>query len=356
MTDKSRNLLVGAFVVIGLGALGWLIFKFGDMPLLVSQYHSRSVKIYFPAAPGIKQDAPVLFRGYPVGQVAEVRPPALLADLVNSQEEYYQVIVIVAIGMDYQIPSEAVPKVYRRGLGGSYIEFQLPQTPQSGRLIADGDTLKGVLAESSDFLSEGTQQKLDELITSMNSIVGKLESQLTPIPPEVADANPDQVQANVTTVFMRLDKALKNINDLIGDQQAQQDFKQGLANFAALAERLNLVANQAEQLANDASALVSRSGQTMEKIDQTVGRIDTSMQQTALRIQNAADELAGTLSQTRDLIAGVAKGEGTLGKLTHDPRLYDALTDTAENLNKALTELRNLLAEWKESGAKVKLK
>ncbi len=356
MTDNSRNVLVGAFVVVGLAALGWLIFKFGDLPLLVSQYHSRSVKIHFTTAPGIKPNAPVLFRGYPVGQVTQVNPPALLPDCENPQSEYYQVVVTVAIGADYQIPAEAAPKVYRRGLGGSYIEFQLPPESQSGRLLAEGDVLKGTLAESSEFLSEGTQQKLDRLITSMTSIVVKLESQLTPIPPEVADAHPGEVQANVTTVFMRLDTALKNINDLIGDQQAQQNFKQGLSDFAALADRLNRVSEQAEQLALDAGALIGRSGQTMDKIDQTVGRIDDSMGQTALRIQNAADELAGTLSQTRDLVARVARGEGTVGKLTHDPRLYDALTDTAENLGKALTELRQLLADWKESGAKIKLK
>ena len=45
MKDERRNIMVGAFVLVGLMAIGWLIFKFGDLPALVSRYDADEVTI-----------------------------------------------------------------------------------------------------------------------------------------------------------------------------------------------------------------------------------------------------------------------------------------------------------------------
>lgn len=349
MTENRRNTFVAIFVILGLTALGWLIFKFGDLPMLMSRYNTRQVSIYFSEAPGIKENTPVLFRGFQVGRVVSVSPPVLMADLDNPAQQYYQVPVSTAIDMEYTLPREAVPKVYRRGLGGSFIEFSLAGAPQSGQVVNAGDKLKGYLAESSEFISESTQRKLDELIASLTRLSENLHGQLTPLSPEVVDANPGQTQPNVTTAFMRLDSALKNLNTIIGDPENQKNFKSGLADFTRLASQLQTVAE-------DAGKLISKTSQAVERVDQATGQANSTFQKTAASIQSAADELAVSLKTTNQLLQGVSRGEGTVGRLVKDPRLYDSLNDAVENLNKALAELRGLLADWKESGAKVKLK
>ena len=55
-SQRRRNFVVGIFVILGLTALGWLIFKFGDLPGVVTRYRSFQVFVQFPTAPGVQRD------------------------------------------------------------------------------------------------------------------------------------------------------------------------------------------------------------------------------------------------------------------------------------------------------------
>jgi len=50
-TQRRRNMIVGVFVIIGICALVWLIFKFGDLPSAVTKMGSFEVFVQFPTAP-----------------------------------------------------------------------------------------------------------------------------------------------------------------------------------------------------------------------------------------------------------------------------------------------------------------
>ena len=39
-TQKRRNIVVGLFVIASIFALVWLIYKFGDLPIKVSEFLS----------------------------------------------------------------------------------------------------------------------------------------------------------------------------------------------------------------------------------------------------------------------------------------------------------------------------
>ena len=57
---------------------------------------------------------------------------------------------------------------------------------------------------------------------------------------------------------------------------------------------------------------------------------------TLKNISRAADELATTIIESRKIIAMLSKPEGTFGKLTNDPALYNQLVDATTNLNRTL--------------------
>jgi phospholipid/cholesterol/gamma-HCH transport system substrate-binding protein len=58
-----------------------------------------------------------------------------------------------------------------------------------------------------------------------------------------------------------------------------------------------------------------------------------------------AARLNDTVTQLDDLLSGVNKGQGTLGKLTKDPAAYD-------NLNKLLTSSNDLVAAIRQDPKK----
>jgi len=348
MNEHKRNVMVGIFVAAGLAGLGWLIIRFGDLPVLMSRYKAHVVTIYFPEAPSIQENTSVYFRGYPVGKVIQVHPPALLSDLDDPEKEYYQVAVEVGISTEYPVPKNVKPKVFRRGLGVGYIEFVMDGSVPSNLLLAEGDRFKGSLSQASEFISEQTQEKLDELIGSLADLSKILKGQLTPAPPEMVDEH--KIGANITTAIMRLNEVLKNLNDIVGDAENKNNLRKGLAEFSTLAVDMQQAVQEAQALAADARGLIAKSSDTVGNIDRMAGEFSTTFQQTGEKIQLAADEMARSLQTMNTVLSEVSQGEGTVGRMMNDPRLYESFVDACQNLNQAITEFRDLIAHVKEEG------
>ena len=151
--QKKRNALVGGFVIIGFCVFVWILFRFGELPLLVSRFRSFQITADFREAPGVQDNTPVRYCGYQVGRVMEVKPPFLYVDPETGQS-YHKVRVIIAIDRreDFFIPSNVGVKIKRRSMGSSYIELQPrpdkpmlpldPDRPETAHLI-EGLHLEG---------------------------------------------------------------------------------------------------------------------------------------------------------------------------------------------------------------------
>lgn len=345
MKEDRHNIIVGIFVLCGLILFGWLVFRFGDLPAFVSRYDAREVTIYLPSVPGIQENSAVMFRGYPVGKVILVKPPALVAALDDAEKFSYQVELLVTISEDYMVPDNVVPKVYRKGLGASFVDL-VSEGEVSGRLLEHGAKLQGVVSWGGSFIPESTQKKIDQLIDSLMQVSISLEGQLTHLPPEIVDkSDPNKVRANITTAIIRMDESLKNLNIFLGDRENQRNVKKVLSEFALLCSEMRELITQQGGIGDKAQVLIEQSRQTIEKIDHVAGRI-----------QEAADGLAMSMKSLNEIFKGVSAGEGTVGRLFNDPRLYESLADTSENLAVALKEMRQLMAQWQEKGVQMKLK
>jgi len=352
MKENRRNTIVGIFVIAGLVIVGWMVFQFGDLPAFVSRYDACEVAIFFPEAPGIQENTVILFRGYRVGKVIQVDPPRLLDDLDNPDRQFYQIKVIAAISKDYRIPANVVPKIHRRGLGGSSVELVLTESATL-QMLSSGAKLKGVVSETSEFITEKTQQQLDQLIGSLTGLSNQLQRQLIPLPPEVVDqGDSDEVHANITTAVIRLDRTLKHLDIFLGDVENQQNFKQGLADFAALSKDIRSAITKIEHTTVEARKLIEQVSGTVGNIDDLAGRVTTTFERTSVNIQNTADQLATTLKHLDVILIKISAGKGTIGQAFNDPRLYEALTDACTSLTLAVEKLQSLLTEVEEKGLK----
>ncbi|MCH7558809.1 MAG: MCE family protein, partial [Planctomycetes bacterium] len=179
-TQKKRNMIVGVFVIVGICALVWLVFKFGDLPTAVTKMGSFEVYVQFPTAPGVQKDTPVRFCGYQIGRVTEVMAPNRRKDLVTGLK-YYQTVVVLSIGKSYvNIPSNVEIKLMTRGLGSSYIELkQTPGKPlepldpnrPGTKFLMDKILLQGSTGITSEFFPEESQKKLDELVDGIIALI-----------------------------------------------------------------------------------------------------------------------------------------------------------------------------------------
>ena len=351
MNEKRRNLLVALFVSLGLVFLGWLVIKFGDLPTIIHKVDSYEITIQFPKAFGIQENSEIMFCGYPIGNVTSIEPPILLPDLNDPDRKYYQVLVKVAVDTEHAIPENVIPKIYKRGLGSAYIQFVLEDEPSPNLLNDETPPLQGALAGGSEFISENTEKRLDELADRMNQLSRQLQSQLEPLPPGVVDSSdPNIVSPNITTAVIRLDTALKYLNVIIGDPANQQNIKNGLRDFAALSGKGLQTMEDVQKFTKDAQTLVKQASDALANVEKKAEKTGEDFSQAAVRIQNAADGVALVMKNLNQILSQIAAGKGTAGRMINDPRAFESLVDALQNLNLLIQEFRQQLTLWKEHG------
>jgi phospholipid/cholesterol/gamma-HCH transport system substrate-binding protein len=343
--QRRRNVVVGFFVILGLCALVWLIFKFGDLPGIVTKLDSFEVYVQFPTATGVQRDTPVRFCGYQIGRVTSVMAPEIREDL-ETHMEYYQTVVILSIDKRYvTIPSNVEVKLMTRGLGSSYIELKQypgrplvaldPNRPETKYLV-DKIPLQGSTGMTSEFFPEESQKKLDELIEGL----GKL---------------------------------ITNANDIMGDESSKENVKKTLANLASASKQARDTLEEFEKLAAAGTTTLEKADTKIEQVVTAV--VDTSeeirefttagtstlksvherSEELIIALIDTSEQLSGAMAELRQALEKVNNGQGSAARLLNDGSFYENLLENTEQLKLLLEEMKSFVAEWKDKKIEVKL-
>jgi phospholipid/cholesterol/gamma-HCH transport system substrate-binding protein len=322
-TQRRRDVVVGIFVILGLGALGWMILRFGDLPTAITRIKSFNVYVQFATAPGVMKDTPVRFCGYQVGRVTMVQPPRVRKDL-NTGQEYHQTLCVLSLSKRYtDVPCNVEVKLMTRGLGSSYLELKvdpgkLPAPPRdpndpSTCHLKEGMLLQGSTGMTSEFFPEESQQKLEALVDDIRAFIG-------------------------------------NANRIIGDPGNQQNFRATLANLGKTSEGFPAVVEQT-------IAVMKKGQQTLEEFrrlavsgDETLKSADAKMERLVASMVVASDEIGKSVAQLRLAVAKVNEGQGSAGRLLNDGRLYESLLESTTQLNILLKDLKDLIDKVSEKG------
>jgi len=313
-TQRHRNITVGIFVLVAVGALVWLIYKFGDLPTKVSEWRSFQVFVQFPTAQGVQKDTPVQLGGYQIGRVTDVMAPERLRDL-NTGLMYHQTKVVLSIDKKYvNIPSNVDIKVMRRGLGSSYIELTVdparpltpldPNRPET-KFLCHNMLLQGSAGMTSEFFPAESQKKLDELVDGLNALI-------------------------------------RNANDIVGDEKNKDNFKTTLANMTEATQQATQALKEFREFSAAGAAALKNADARLERV--VVAMVDTS------------EELSKTVSELRLILEKVNTGEGSAARLINDGRLYENLLENTNQMQMLLLELKMFTAEAREKGLPIKLK
>lgn len=342
-TQRRRNVVVGLFVLLGLCALVWLIFKFGDLPGVVTKLDSFEVFVQFPSAPGVQKDTPVRFCGYQIGRVTNVMAPEIRKDMVTGQE-YYQTVVILSIDKRYTtIPSNVEVKLMTRGLGSSYIEIKqhlvkpvVQLYPNQPKFLDDKIWLQGSTGMTSEFFPEESQQKLDQLIEGLENLIA-------------------------------------NANEIMGDENSRENVKKTLANFASASKQATDTLEEFEKLAAAGTTTLKKADTKVEEITtafvdtseevrkltatgtSTLKNVDERSEKLIAALVDTSEQLNGVMTELHQVLEKVNNGQGSAAKLLNDGRLYENLLENTEQLKLLLEEMKKFVAVWKDKKIEVTL-
>lgn len=337
--QKRRNFIVGLFVLVAFVAFIFLLGRFRDLPLFVSQANSFYVIAKFHDAPGVQKETPVQFCGYQIGRVVVVSPPQYVED-AQTGKAWHEVLVTLAIDKKYKnIPSNVEVKLMKRGLGSSYIELRAdpenPSTPliasrPETRFLCDGLTLGGTMGLSSDFFPPEVQKKLEHLLDSItalsdntNQIIGDADNK----------TNVKKTLAHVSLASGQVQETLKSI----------QQFS-------------NTGNEQIVRLSNNLDAAITQFQQILAKINEGQGSAGKLINDDKLyeNLIDSTQELETGLKDFQQILAKINEGRGSMGKLLNDGRLYENLLDSSQELEMALEQIKKWAADAREKGIRIK--
>jgi phospholipid/cholesterol/gamma-HCH transport system substrate-binding protein len=297
--QNKRNMIVGAFVIIGVAIFIYMVFLFREMPTAMSKFTSYTIRAKFEYAPGRETDTPVRYCGYHIGRVTNVSPPVMEQ---NSNGQFVnRITVTMAISKKYaDIPSNVRVELVRKGFSSGHIEFTTkPMTAEdinnlNPKYLQQDMVLKGV-SGSSEFLPKDMQDKFNVLSDKLNLL-------------------------------------LDNINIIVGDKENQKNLKNALAGLSKAA---------------DESAV------TLEEIRQFSAAGKETMLTANEKISQSSEQLGEALIELQRVLYKINNGDGTVGKLINDDKLYENLVDSSEELKKAIKNMNKTFEKTSKKGIKV---
>ena len=157
----------------------------------------------------------------------------------------------------------------------------------------------------------------------------------------------ERLTANLYTVVQRADHTLKHVNEVLGDPEVKRKAIQAIDDFGAAA------ASAREAMAT----LQSTSVQLQEDLDRLAGRLDDGLASANAGIGEiraelipALDRLAKVTENLDRATQALSSGDGTIGLLLHDARLYEALLLSAQRISEAVDRLKWLFDKFEKQG------
>jgi phospholipid/cholesterol/gamma-HCH transport system substrate-binding protein len=333
MASTRKNVAVGITMIAALVILGIMILLFGEAPIRLFRPAQTRIHFLAESAEGITNGSPILYLGVNVGQVRslELRPD--------------QAGVTINGTIDHNRPIPAnVEGVIRSSLIGGNASLSLVPiggVPQ-GRLADDANVRAYVggsnllprefadLAKQLTELSRHLQTSVDDWNNS--KLVNKLAVTV------------DTTEKTVA----KIGETSEELRKLLADGQMRGDLKDTLANFKAVSEDSKTIAKNLQKLSTD----LQKTNATAEN---TIAKAGTHVDELSKQMSGRLDQVAGVLDRFQSMANKIDKGEGTAGKFINDPKLYEALLDTSQELNLTVKDLRRLVEQWEQEGVSLKL-
>jgi phospholipid/cholesterol/gamma-HCH transport system substrate-binding protein len=326
MDERVVQFRVGVTVLAALIITGILVLLFGELPSVVRG--SYSIYVEFPSAPGVAQDTPIRKSGILIGRVTKV------AFAPNSD-----VLVTASIDGGVELFRDEAVRINATLLGDTKLEFVPGSRQPTSRVpIKKGDLLAGTVAVDplQAFANiEGNLSRAADSLAMAGEEVGKLAKGVN----DALGNNKDQIARIIqdTDESMQLfQKAMRNVNDIVGDDQSKRELKEAVATLAPLLK-------DSRETVNAIQKTVALADANLQNIQTVTKAIDERGEQMIINAANSVDKLDQLLGNLNRFTRALNDKQGSLGMLTSDPALYNNLNQTVVSLRRLTQQLEPVI-------------
>jgi phospholipid/cholesterol/gamma-HCH transport system substrate-binding protein len=319
-----------AIIILIIGTL--LIGKFAGFG------KTYTIKVYFDFVSGIEKGAPVRLGGVKVGIVKEInivpthKPSIELELRVSKQAMIHQNarVFISTMGL----------------MGEKYVEIY-EGTPGTS-LLVNGDSLTGQ-----------NPLQMEDLLASSKQITEALTKTLQAISDVISK---EETKKSMTDFILRLDSISSRIDNILARKQG--DLEQFTTNLRQATDQMKVVISDVDTIVKENRAGIkstvtdfSSAAETVHKnVDRIVENLDKITNQlntmitknqsgvntTVANFQTASEDFKKAMAQINDLTSKVQSGQGTVGKLINESKLYDDTSQMMGSVKLAADEVKNV--------------
>lgn len=351
--EGRRNVLVGLFVLCGLAALAAIVILFGRGPTWLVRGDTYPIAIRMRTAEGIRQGTVITVYGKLVGRVEEVRflDPGKFGEGVD---------VIANIEQRYVLTEGTRAETTAPGFGSGRPPIMLIPGPLEGPPLPANATIPGTMSSAVESIFP---PKIVNTLETAATQIGEAAEAMEPVLRDMHDMlqrrSPSDVdriggpQGNISSAAARLDAALKHFNSVLGDAEVQSNVRTAVANFRQTSEDARAMAAELRTASADAQGVMNQLKELLARGQETLRNLDENVTQVSRSTMNGLDKASRFLDFMNEFATTIGKGEGTLGRLLHDERLYEAAVLTFGRMGELVQEMTVLVKDWQKGTIRV---
>lgn len=310
MQRFSLELKVGIFAIIVLTILSFMTFRIGGFEWIKKR---AGYKIYvdFKNIAGLDAKTKVKIAGVDAGIIEAI-------SLKDGKAR-----LILRMYPEVKLYSDASAAIKATGLLGD--KFLAIEIGSKEPILKEGYTIKNVrevvdIDDMARNLSE-VSANINKLAISLNESLGSEEAKRSL---KESILNLEKITAGINTAINSNDRKMREVLDNVKELTASIN---GLVqdNRDSLKTAMNNFRDLSGSLKEDAPTLISNLNKTTKELKAMVEENRTSIKETVDSVKN--------------ITARIDSGEGTLGKLVKDEKLYNSLNKAAEGVNRTISSI-----------------
>ncbi|OHE59243.1 MAG: hypothetical protein A2Z47_07640 [Thermodesulfovibrio sp. RBG_19FT_COMBO_42_12] len=308
MRGLSTELKVGFFAVIVIAILAFITFKVGGLEWMKKK-EGYIVYVYFKNIAGLDEKTTVKIAGVDAGVIEKV-------ELKDGRAE-----LTVRIRKDIQLFSDSRATIKAAGLlGDKYLDIQ---TGAQKPVLKSRDTIKNVyeIVDLDDLTRNLTavSGNINTLAASLNEALGSDEAKRSL---KQAILNLDEITANLSETIDVNDKKLRTVLDNIGTLTASIN---------------DLIDKNKEPLTATVGNLKEFSGTLRADGPGAIADLNKATRELRAMVEENRPVIKNAVESLDNVVKKIEKGEGTLGKLVKDDRLYESINKAAEGIDRTVS-------------------
>ncbi len=289
----SKEIKTATLVLSGI-VLFIFIFNYLKGENLLS--NSRKITAIYKNVEGLATSSAVTINGHTVGKVQDIQ-------FTDDGSGMLQVIML--IDSDFKFSRNSSAQLYESGLIGGKAIAIIPAN-DGGENVVSGDVLQS------------------EIKPGLTDLVNQ---RLTPL------------QEKIEAVMVSAETLLSNVNSIF-DDQTKSNIKGSLSKLETTISSFENTSNTLQSILEVNKGSITTTLDNIGIISQDISAVSTTLSKADLA--STIEGLKSTINGFNTLLINIEKGEGSVGKLVKDERLYN-------NLEGALGQLEALLEDMKRN-------